>query len=60
VGKTWLKLVIAHLLLTSLTLGAKTTGTNERHGYPITDVPASHLCAYSHNLTGQLMPWYVG
>jgi hypothetical protein len=54
-----LELVIADLLIARSTGPAGAAGTDERHGDPIADVPASHELAFGRYHARQFMARYV-
>jgi hypothetical protein len=59
-GKTGLELIIADLLITSLTSRAGTASADEGNRHPVTDFPVFHAFAHLSDQPGKLMSGHMG
>jgi hypothetical protein len=58
-GKSWLKLEIAHLVIAREALRAATAATNKGQCDTVTHLPVAHILAYGCHAACKLMPRYV-
>ncbi len=59
-GKTWLELMVANLVISRLALGAPSASANKGNSDPVACFPSGYIFSNRYNIPSQFMAWNMG